>query len=73
MPERDIEKAYSTAEFVAKLHRLADTLEKGEKLEIQTTGEWVQCPSGPGSTSSTNATAMRRESSFRSDGRSNDP
>jgi amphi-Trp domain-containing protein len=33
--DRDIEKAYSTAEFVAKLRRLADALESGEKFEIQ--------------------------------------
>ncbi len=28
-PERDIEKVYSTSEFVAKLRRLADALERG--------------------------------------------
>jgi hypothetical protein len=31
--ERDIEKDYSTAEFVAKLRRLADALENDEKFE----------------------------------------
>ena len=37
MPEkapRDIEKRYSTSEFVAKLRRLADALENGERFEI---------------------------------------
>jgi len=42
--ERDIEKVYSTPEFVAKLRRLADSLEKGEKFEIQIAGERVYVP-----------------------------
>lgn len=42
--ERDIEKVYSTPEFVAKLRRLADALEKGEKFEIQIAGERVYVP-----------------------------
>ena len=37
----DIEKMYSTAEFVAKLRRLADALESGEKFEIQIAGERI--------------------------------
>lgn len=41
---RDIEKAYSTAEFVAKLRRLADALEGGEKFEIQIAGERIYVP-----------------------------
>ena len=40
-PERDIEKAYSTEEFVAKLRRLADALENGTKFEIQIAGESI--------------------------------
>lgn len=43
-PNRDIEKIYSTSEFVAKLRRLADSLEKGEKFEIQIAGERVYVP-----------------------------
>lgn len=43
-PERDIEKAYSTSEFVAKLRRLADDLEKGENFEIQVAGERIYVP-----------------------------
>ena len=42
--ERDIEKVYSTAEFVAKLRRLADALEKGERFEIQIAGERIYVP-----------------------------
>ena len=43
-PDRDIEKAYSTAEFVAKLRRLADALEQGTKFEIQIAGERIYVP-----------------------------
>ncbi len=42
--DRDIEKSYSTKEFVAKLRRLADTLEKEEKFEIQIAGERIYVP-----------------------------
>lgn len=42
--DRDIEKTYSTAEFVAKLRRLADSLESGEKFEIQIAGERIYVP-----------------------------
>jgi amphi-Trp domain-containing protein len=42
--ERDIEKVYSTSEFVAKLRRLADALEKDERFEIQIAGERVYVP-----------------------------
>jgi amphi-Trp domain-containing protein len=44
MPDRDIEKVYSNAEFVAKLRRLADALETGSKFEIQVAGERVYVP-----------------------------
>lgn len=42
--QRDIEKVYSTDQFVAKLRRLADALEKGEKFEIQIAGERIYVP-----------------------------
>lgn len=42
--DRDIEKSYSTTEFVAKLRRLADALETGEKFEIQIAGERIYVP-----------------------------
>jgi amphi-Trp domain-containing protein len=43
-PNRDIEKVYATAEFVAKLRRLANALEKSEKFEIQVAGERIYVP-----------------------------
>ena len=42
--KRDIEKVYSTAEFVAKLRRLADALEAGTAFEIQVAGERLYVP-----------------------------
>jgi len=33
--DRDVKKVYATSEFVAKLRRLADALEAGERFEIQ--------------------------------------
>ena len=44
-PERDVEKGYSAAEFVAKLRRLADALENGDKFEIMIAGERIYVPS----------------------------
>ena len=43
-PTRDIEKEYSTSDFVAKLRRLADDLEAGENFEIQVAGERIYVP-----------------------------
>lgn len=43
---RDIEKVYSNAEFVAKLRRLADSLESGQRFEIQIAGERIYVPVG---------------------------
>lgn len=42
--ERDIEKGYSNSEFVAKLRRLADAIESGDKFEIQIAGERIYVP-----------------------------
>src|ERR687890_539793 len=42
--DRDIERVYSTSEFVAKLRRLADSLETGERFEIQVAGERIYVP-----------------------------
>ena len=42
--DRDIEKVYTTAQFVAKLRRLADALETGERFEIQVAGERIYVP-----------------------------
>ena len=41
---RDVEKSYSVTEFAAKLRRLADSLESGEKFEIQVAGERIYVP-----------------------------
>ena len=42
--DRDVERVYSTSEFVAKLRRLADALETGERFEIQVAGERIYVP-----------------------------
>ena len=42
--DRDGEKVYSTEEFVAKLRRLADALESGERFEIPAAGERIYVP-----------------------------
>lgn len=42
--DRDIEKSYTTAEFISKLRRLADALETGNKFEIQIAGERIYVP-----------------------------
>jgi amphi-Trp domain-containing protein len=41
---RDIEKGYSQADFVAKLRRLADAIENGERFAIQIAGERIFVP-----------------------------
>lgn len=42
--DRDIEKAYSKKDFVAKLRRLADAVENDKKFEIQIAGERIYVP-----------------------------
>ena len=42
--QRDIEKTYTTSQFVAKLRRLADCLEKKEQFNIQIAGERIHVP-----------------------------
>ena len=41
---RDVEKSYSTAQFVAKVRRLANALEEGKEFEIQIAGERIYVP-----------------------------
>jgi amphi-Trp domain-containing protein len=41
---RDIEQDCPKARFIAKLRRLADALERGERLRIQVAGERVSVP-----------------------------
>lgn len=42
--QRDIEKAYPKRQFIAKLRRLADTLESDGRFRIQVAGERVDVP-----------------------------
>jgi amphi-Trp domain-containing protein len=42
--QRDIEKSYTRAQFVAKLRRFADAVESGEAFAIQIAGERVRVP-----------------------------
>jgi len=42
---RDVEKTYSTPEFVAKLRRLADALETGKRFTIMVAGERISVSS----------------------------
>ena len=41
---RDSEETYPIAAFIAKLRRLADALEQGERFEIQITDERISVP-----------------------------
>src|SRR3546814_17150019 len=43
-PDRDIEKDYPLPEFVEKLRRLADSLEKGARFEIRIAVERISVP-----------------------------
>jgi amphi-Trp domain-containing protein len=43
--ERDIEKSYPLKLFVAKLRRLADSLEQSKRFQIQIGGERISIPS----------------------------
>lgn len=42
--ERDVEKEYPNAAFVAKLRRLADAIETGARFTIQIDGERITVP-----------------------------
>ena len=42
--ERDAEKSYPKSDFISKLRRLADSLEKGEQFEIQIASERIYVP-----------------------------
>jgi amphi-Trp domain-containing protein len=43
-PERDVERGYPKADFVAKLRRLADAIESGGRFEIQVADERIYVP-----------------------------
>jgi amphi-Trp domain-containing protein len=42
--DREVEKAYSVKQTVAKLRRLADCLESGKPFTIQVDGERIRVP-----------------------------
>ena len=42
--QRDVEKIYSTKDVVAKLRRLADSLEAGKSFQISIAGERISVP-----------------------------
>ena len=42
--DRDVEKDYPLPDFIAKLRRLADALESGQRFEIQIAGERISVP-----------------------------
>lgn len=42
--EKDAEKEYPKADFVAKLRRLADAIESGSQFEIRIAGERIYVP-----------------------------
>jgi len=41
---RDVEKGYPASQFVTKLRRLADCIERGTRFRIQVDGERVSVP-----------------------------
>ena len=41
---RDVEKDYPLPDFIAKLRRLADSLESGKRFEISIAGERISVP-----------------------------
>ena len=43
-PSRDVEKDYPLPQFIDKLRRLADALERGERFDIQIAGERIWVP-----------------------------
>jgi amphi-Trp domain-containing protein len=42
--DRDLERSYSRAQFVAKLRRFADAVEAGEPFSIQVANERLRIP-----------------------------
>ena len=42
--QRDVEKVYSIKQFAAKLRRLAESLESGNKFTIQIAGKRIYVP-----------------------------
>lgn len=44
--KRDIEKTYTTKQFISKVRRLADGLENDKQFVIQIAGERIRVPKG---------------------------
>lgn len=44
MTDRDLTRTYGRAQFVAKLRRLADSIESGKAFTIQVAGERLHVP-----------------------------
>lgn len=44
MPDRDLTRTYSRAQFAAKLRRLADSIETAKPFTIQVAGERLKIP-----------------------------
>ena len=42
--QRDVETAYPKKDFIAKLRRLADTLERGQRFRLQVAGTRIAVP-----------------------------
>lgn len=42
--KRDVEKAYPKKDFIAKLRRLADALERGQPFHLQVAGRRIAVP-----------------------------
>jgi len=42
--DRDIERDYPLPQFIEKLRRLADSLERGERFQIQIAGKRISVP-----------------------------
>lgn len=42
--QREVEKDYPMKQFVQKLRRLADCIERGERFQIQVAGERIHIP-----------------------------
>ena len=62
---RDIEKTYTTVEFIAKLRRLADSLEAGKQFEIHLQEKEFMCLLGQLIILSMNAVITRKKLSFK--------
>lgn len=44
--KRDLERTYPQSQFIAKLRRLADSLEQGKPFDITIAAERIRIPSG---------------------------